>query len=144
MGRRGPRAAPAFMFDASAMIVPLPVQPAMSRKLRRDLRTLALFVDVFCRSRHRHDPKGLVALKTHDVRAIYGKPLYLCDDCRKLLIHAFIKRTYCPLDPKPACKKCPQHCYAPAYRARIRQVMKYSGQRLILRGRLDYLFHMFT
>ena len=64
----------------------------------------------------------------------------LCPACRKLLAHAFVQRSHCPLDPKPACKKCPTHCYAPKYRAQIREVMKYSGRRLGLRGRLDYLF----
>jgi len=40
------------------------------------------------------------------------------------------------------CKHCPEHCYAPRYRAQIREVMRYSGPRLVLRGRLDYLWHL--
>jgi hypothetical protein len=107
-----------------------------------DLRTLARFIDVYCRHRHNGAAKEPVRLKTHAVDAIHGRPLVLCTPCRKLLAHAFVKRTHCPLDPKPACKKCPTHCYAPKYRQQIREVMKYSGRRLVLSGHLDYLYHL--
>lgn len=112
------------------------------RQLRRDLKLLARFIAVYCHSNHRDEPKSAVNLKTHDVRAIHARPPALCSSCRKLLTHAFVKRSRCPLDPKPNCKKCPEHCFAPRYRAQIRAVMKYSGRRLVLRGRLDYLWHL--
>ena len=114
------------------------------RKLRRDLKVLARFIDVYCRHRHRAEEKAPTRLRNIDVEAIYGRSLRLCSECRKLLAHAFIKRLRCPLNPKPACKKCPTHCYAPAYRARIREVMKYSGRRLVLTGRVHYLYHLFA
>jgi len=110
------------------------------RRCHRDLRVLAKLIALYCDSKHGGRAKAPVTLKTHDVEAVYGKPLELCPACRKLLAHAFVQRSHCPLDPKPACKKCPTHCYAPKYRAQIREVMKYSGRRLGLRGRLDYLF----
>lgn len=110
--------------------------------VQRDLRTLARFIAVYCQNKHAEEPKAPVELKTHDVAAIAGDPLSLCSECTKLLAHAFVKRSRCPMDPKPACKHCPQHCYHPAYRERIRDVMKYSGRKLVLSGRLDYLFHL--
>ncbi|HOW17472.1 MAG TPA: nitrous oxide-stimulated promoter family protein [Phycisphaerae bacterium] len=112
------------------------------RALHRDLKTLAIFIDVYCEHRHVHAEKKRVALKTHDVEAIAGKPIVLCEACRKLLAHAFVKRSNCPMNPKPACKKCPNHCYHPSYRQRIREVMRFSGRRLVLSGRLDYLYHL--
>ena len=48
----------------------------------------------------------------------------------------------CPMSPKPSCKHCPSHCYHPTCRARIREVMKFSGRRLVMTGRLDLLFHV--
>ena len=111
------------------------------RKLRRDLKLLAKFIAIYCHAKHRGRPKAPPLLKTHDVRAICGRTPDLCPSCLKLLAHSFVKRTACPLDPKPKCRKCPAHCFAPPYRARIREVMKYSGRRLVLRGRLDYLLH---
>jgi hypothetical protein len=46
------------------------------------------------------------------------------------------------MDPKPMCKHCPSHCYRPSYRARIREVMKFSGRKMVLSGRLDFLLHL--
>jgi hypothetical protein len=116
----------------------------MEKELARDLKTLARFVGVYCKYRHGQAAKGPVRLKTHDVEAIAGRPVLLCSSCAKLLAHAFVKRSNCPLDPKPACKHCPRHCYHPAYRQQIREVMKYSGRRLVLSGRLDYLLHLLS
>jgi hypothetical protein len=110
--------------------------------LIRDLKLLATFIRIYCGGRHRDAVKEPVVLRTHDVAAIHGRPLHLCQACRKLLTHAFMKRTACPLDPKPKCKACPEHCYAPQYRTQIREVMAYSGRRLVLSGRLDYLIHL--
>ncbi len=109
----------------------------------RDLRTLARFISLYCRTHHHDRPAGEVQLKTHDVQAIAGSELHLCPDCARLLAHAFVKRSVCPMHPKPACKHCPKHCYAPQYRQQIRQVMKSSGMRMLLTGRIDYLWHMF-
>ncbi len=118
------------------------VERQMQRKLRRDLGLLTKFIALYCRQRHRDVEKTVVELKTHDVRAINGRPLNLCGSCRELLAHAFVKRAHCPLESKPACKKCPTHCYAPKYRQQIREVMKYSGRRLVLSGHLNYLYHL--
>jgi len=115
---------------------------ARSNQTTRDLKTLALFISIYCRYKHPEAEKSPVQLKTHDVQTIAGRPVNLCMSCRKLLAHAFVKRSRCPMDPKPACKHCPSHCYHPTYRAQIREVMRYSGKRLLLSGRLDYLFHL--
>ncbi|WP_428939555.1 nitrous oxide-stimulated promoter family protein [Fontivita pretiosa] len=118
--------------------------PAKPRadELRHDLKTLALFISLYCRYQHKQACKAPVQLKTHDVQAIAGRPILLCPQCTKLLAHAFVKRTHCPMDPKPMCKHCPSHCYHPTYREQIRQVMRYSGKKLLFAGRLDYLFHL--
>ena len=114
----------------------------MSTQLNRDLKTLALFINLYCRCKHGGLHKEVVSLKTHDVAAIAGRTIILCDDCRKLLTHAYVKRSHCPMNPKPECKHCPNHCYHPTYRAKIREVMRYSGKKLLFGGRLDYLFHL--
>ena len=111
-------------------------------KLRRDLKTLARFIGLYCRDHHADRPRSPATLKTHDVAEIAGRETQLCDDCARLLAHAFVKRSRCPMDPKPACKHCPDHCYHPAYRARIQEVMKHSGRKLAMRGRMDYLLQL--
>jgi hypothetical protein len=112
------------------------------RELQHDLKTLALFIQVYCRSKHKELERTQVNLRTHDLAAITGKTIVLCPECTKLLAHAFVKRSHCPHDPKPMCKHCPNHCYHPTYRAQIRQVMKFSGRKMLLSGRLDYLLHL--
>jgi hypothetical protein len=97
--------------------------------LSRDLQTLARFIQVYCHGRHQDRDRQTVALKTHDVARLIGGPVELCAACTKLLTHALVKRTAYPMDPKPACKDCPQHCYHPTYRDQIRKVMKYSGRK---------------
>jgi hypothetical protein len=110
--------------------------------LLRDLKTLALFIHLYCRYKHADAERHAVDLRTHDVAAIAGKTIILCPECTKLLAHAFVKRAHCPMDPKPMCKHCPNHCYHPTYRAQIREVMKFSGRKMVLGGRLDCLFHL--
>ena len=114
----------------------------MVASLHQDLRTLASFIGVYCKHRHRRVEKSAARLKAYDVPQIAGRGLELCPSCLKLLAHALSKRSHCPLEPKPTCKNCPQHCYHPTYRKQIREVMKYSGRRMVLSGRLDYLFHL--
>jgi hypothetical protein len=126
-------------------LVPLPpgtpAKPNTPERLRKDLRLLARFILLYCKAHHEH--RNPVSFKGYDVDALAGKPIHLCHDCMKLLRHAFVKRTHCPRDPKPQCKHCPTHCYSPFYRQQIREVMRFSGKRLLFRGRIDYLFHLF-
>jgi len=127
------------------MRTPIPEPAAQAQAhLRRDLRTLVEFIEIFCKGQHAAAARSPVALKSHDVPGIVGHEVALCPDCVKLLTHALVKRSACPMNPKPACKHCPNHCYHPTYRRQIRQVMQYSGKRLILthpiQGLLRYFF----
>jgi hypothetical protein len=111
-------------------------------KLSSDLKTLALFVELYCRHKHADEPKELMSLRTHDVQRIADREISLCPQCTKLLAHAFVKRSHCPMNPKPPCKHCPTHCYHERYRDAMREIMRYSGRKMLLGGRLDYLFHL--
>jgi predicted amidophosphoribosyltransferase len=117
-------------------------RPPLGIDLQKDLKQLALFIQIYCRHQHAAADKRAVSLHTHDVRNIAGRDVVLCAACTKLLAHACVKRTHCPYDPKPMCKHCPTHCYHPTYRAQIRDVMKFSGRYLVCHGRLDYLWHL--
>jgi hypothetical protein len=105
---------------------------------KKDLRVLIDFVGVYCRSKHGDHPKA----KDEAGDSVTGKTL-LCPDCAELVGYAREKRRKCPLVPKPSCKNCHIHCYGREYRARVREIMAFSGRRMILRGRLDYLWHYF-
>ncbi len=105
---------------------------------KKDLKVLLNFVRVFCRARHKDQTRVTVATE-----GIVSDELLLCADCARLVDYALEKRRKCPLDPKPSCKNCHIHCYGKDYRARIREIMAFSGRRMIMRGRLDYLWHYF-
>ena len=118
---------------------------SLDKKKVKDLRVLSDFISIFCRENHRAEVKGIFPIKDGRVRAaLDSKHLLLCQDCCELLNHAIAKLLLCPYNPKPMCKKCRTHCYAPGYRERIREVMRFSGLYLIEHGRLNlivrYLF----
>ncbi|MFZ3209368.1 MAG: nitrous oxide-stimulated promoter family protein [Geobacteraceae bacterium] len=106
----------------------------------KDLKVLIDFVLVYCMARHREQAGRALSKESVD---IFGKRILLCDDCRGVVAHAIEKRRRCPLEPKPSCKRCHVHCYSREYRAKIREIMRYSGRKMIMRGRLDYLWHYF-
>ena len=112
----------------------------LTSKQRNDLTLLWNFIGFSCRSRHGRD--GAVTFPK-ELSGLVRNPHLLCPDCAGLLEYAARRLRSCPLNPKPTCRKCPVHCYRPDYRERIREVMAWSGKRMILRGRLDLIRHYF-
>lgn len=116
------------------------MQKEIGDKEKRDIRTLAHFVALFCRSNH-PEAKQIFRFRHPALAGIFDRPIELCPDCTKLLKYGLAMRLRCPLDPKPMCKKCPNPCYKPEYREKVREVMRFSGMHLIKRGRIDLLYH---
>jgi hypothetical protein len=112
----------------------------LTRKKRRDVRVLGGFVNIYCRERHRGAEKQLFAIADEGLSYNLGR-ISLCHDCSRLLEHGIAKLSLCTQDPKPSCRKCKTHCYAPGYREKVREVMRFSGGYLMKRGRLDLLLH---
>jgi hypothetical protein len=99
------------------------------KRIKKDAKVLVKFIGIYCRENH--IKKGVEVVSDG-----------LCAECFELLQYALKRNERCPLDPKPKCKHCEIHCYKPEMRAKIKQVMKFSGIYLTKRGRLDYLlFH---
>jgi hypothetical protein len=112
-----------------------------SPEVKKDLRMLATFVSMYCRG-NGHAGREPLTLKNIDTIELSTRMLFLCPGCSKLLHHGLIKRSHCPQNPKPNCSDCPSPCYDKSYRMKIREVMRYSGWRLLVRGRVDFLFHL--
>ncbi len=107
----------------------------LTRQIEKELKVIGRFTEVWCAGHH-HGGQQPVTIPGGTVT------LQLCPDCAEFFAYAVQKRHTCPLEPeKPSCKKCPVHCYAPPQRAKVRQIMAWSGRRMILRGRLDYLWN---
>jgi hypothetical protein len=116
----------------------------LDNKKSKDIRVLANFISIFCHGNHQTKAKNAFTTKDDQLRQVLGdKKLQFCPDCYKLLSHGVAKLLVCPYDPKPMCKKCEAHCYAPGYRKKIKEVMKFSGLYLIKHGRLDLMVHYF-
>lgn len=114
----------------------------LTGKELKDLRLLALFIDCWCGAHHDGEDRRL--LNDEAEFAPLDLPhCRLCPECKDLLLYALARRRACPLDPKPICKDCPIHCYKAERRAEIRKIMRFSGRHLMLRGRLDLLWHYF-
>lgn len=111
-------------------------------KKQKDIRTLGLFVQVYCHQKH-DGPKEAFEYRHLDSTRCLPEGLKFCARCRDLLTHGITKLLLCPYDPKPMCKKCTTQCYRPGYREEIRGIMRFSGMYLIKQGRLDLLAHYF-
>ncbi|MEG1574303.1 MAG: nitrous oxide-stimulated promoter family protein [Bacteroidales bacterium] len=67
----------------------------------------------------------------------------LCSDCRELLRYSIERLKKCLNgENKPICRKCANHCYNLAMRKRIKNVMQYSGPRMILYHPLITIKHI--
>jgi len=95
----------------------------------------------------RQDEKRLVA----EMIAYYCQKKHgsaaglLCEDCQKLMDYANMRIERCPFtESKTFCSHCEVHCYAPEMRERIREVMRYSGPRMLIRHPLLSVRHART
>jgi hypothetical protein len=117
------------------------VNKRLGKKEKRDISTLARFVTLYCRSHH--EERTPFEFKAPGLENLFKKPFELCAECAKLLKYGLTMRLLCPQEPKPMCKKCPDPCYRPEYRDKIREVMRFSGIYLVKRGRVDLMYHYF-
>jgi Nitrous oxide-stimulated promoter len=82
-------------------------------RVKRERRTVRHMVGIYCRAMH-HQPG-------------------LCEDCSDLVSYAMGRLDRCVLKAdKPTCKACPVHCYRADKREQMRQVMIFSGPRMLL------------
>ena len=57
---------------------------------------------------------------------------FLCPECAELAAYAARRSDCCPfMESKTFCSNCPVHCYRKDMRQRIRQVMRFSGPRML-------------
>lgn len=95
----------------------------MDPRLDRERRTIEAMIVCYCRGHH-------------------GTQADLCADCEALLDYATLRLQRCPFgENKPTCVKCPIHCYQPEVRARVKDVMRYAGPRMIWRHPILALRH---
>ena len=82
-------------------------------KRQREKQTVALMIHLYCNKKH-------------------GTRKTLCPECQALFQYAAIRSDKCPfMETKTFCSNCHVHCYKPEMREKIREVMRFSGPRMI-------------
>ena len=95
------------------------------RNLERERETLAAMIGMYCRGHHGSGGREL------------------CRDCAELLGYADDRLGKCPFGgEKGPCSQCRVHCYKPAMREKIRDVMRYSGPRMIWKHPVLAVYHV--
>jgi hypothetical protein len=94
-------------------------------RIQFEKKTVAKMIGLYCRNHH-------------------ADGLSDCTECTPLLDYALARIDHCRFFPlKPACVSCPVHCFRKDMRERIRQVMRYSGPRMILHHPLLALKYLY-
>lgn len=71
------------------------------------------------------------------------KNSFLCPSCEELKQYAYARLDRCPFgEGKSTCEKCTVHCYKPAMRERMREVMRFAGPRMLWYAPLRAIRHL--
>ena len=117
------------------MIAPM---ETLTKHQKNDIRLIGKFVEVYCAGKH-----GAVERTPFSLPEGLGETK-ICSECAAFMEYAVSKRINCPLEAgKPSCKHCRIHCYGKDQREKVREIMAYAGRKLMMQGRLDYVWHYF-
>lgn len=98
----------------------------ITKKREKEKKTIRFMIEVYCRGRHAHKKE-------------------LCKECQSLLEYAQIRTEKCPfMENKTFCSACKVHCYSKEMQARIQEVMRYSGPRMLLYHPFQAFAHMWV
>lgn len=82
-------------------------------KREREKKAVVLMIRLYCKKKH-------------------GTKKKLCTECEELVQYAMMRSDKCPfMETKTFCSNCRVHCYKPEMREKIREVMRFSGPRMI-------------
>lgn len=93
-------------------------------RIEEEKQVVKLMIELYCRKKEKHDQ--------------------LCEECRMLLDYAWKRLDHCKFgEQKSSCKRCPIHCYKPDMREKMRQVMRFSGPRMLWYHPIAAIKHLF-
>ena len=95
----------------------------LKAKRAREKETVSLMIRLYCRKKHG------------------GKTL--CPDCAALDAYARQRSDKCPfMETKTFCSNCKVHCYKNDMREKIREMMRFSGPRMIFHHPIMAIRHV--
>lgn len=93
------------------------------QKREYEKKLVSIMIEIYCKGNH----------NTNE----------FCDECKQLKEYAFKRIDCCPfMETKTFCSACKVHCYSPKNREKIREVMKYSGKRMLFKYPKVTLYHI--
>ncbi len=93
-------------------------------KRNREKILVSQMIRVYCRKKHK-TKRGL------------------CSQCRELDAYARLRSEKCPfMETKTFCSNCKVHCYKPEMREKIREVMRFSGPRMVFHHPVTAIRHV--
>ena len=86
----------------------------INEKREREKKIVSFMIRLYCKKKH-------------------GTKKMLCEECAALEQYAMFRSEKCPfMETKTFCSNCKVHCYKPEMRVKIKEVMRFSGPRMIL------------
>lgn len=93
-------------------------------RIEKEKKTIELMIKIYCKKKHKCRSE-------------------LCDECKELLQYAHKRLDFCKFGNKKSfCSKCPIHCYKPDMKIKIKEVMKFSGPRLVIYSPVEFFKHI--
>lgn len=97
---------------------------SVESKREREKQIVSQMIALYCKKKH-------------------GAKGGLCSDCAALDAYAKQRSDKCPfMETKTFCSNCKVHCYKPEMRERIRDVMRFSGPRMLLHHPVTAVRHV--
>ncbi|MCR5756628.1 MAG: nitrous oxide-stimulated promoter family protein [Selenomonas sp.] len=99
----------------------------VEKKRREEVQTVREIIKIYCRGhKHKRNPGDT-----------------LCRDCQFMADYALQRLEKCPrMDIKTFCSVCPIHCYGQQEAAKIKEIMRYGGPRMLFVHPLMALRHI--
>lgn len=84
------------------------------KKTSEEKETVLKMIKIYCSKKHNSNSE-------------------LCKECSELRDYCFKRLECCPFgENKGTCGRCEIHCYKAEYREKIKEVMRFSGPRIII------------
>ncbi|MFA6571189.1 MAG: nitrous oxide-stimulated promoter family protein [Bacteroidota bacterium] len=95
----------------------------LKNRIEREQITIQKMIELYCKLSH--------------------KSVSLCKDCTEIYEYAMKRLEKCPFeDEKPTCINCPVHCYRETEKQKIREIMRFSGPRMLKHHPVLAIIHL--
>lgn len=91
-------------------------------KRKQEQEMVEEMIALYCKKKHKKEVSS----------GNSSKEKALCPKCRELLEYARERSRKCPfMETKTFCSNCKVHCYKPQMRSQMKEVMRFSGPRML-------------